>query len=131
MKPTIIPVEMEDDKFEEFKSRMRNGDPRCRFQYGDRVFKARLIEEEELTPIGTKGTIVGSFWIEEHELYKDAYMVIWDGGSIATASVGVRLEKTGEAPVRNIETKWVDKDGGMYLVIDPMWAAVNKSRSGL
>jgi len=98
-KKNIIPLEMSDADMKRFWEMIQKGDPRCRFQPGDRVYKARSIEENELTPIGTKGTVIGAMYIDDTTaIDKDAYWIFWDGNPMAITSVGRRLEKLDEPP---------------------------------
>lgn len=60
---------------------MRGGDSRCPHKIGDRVEKV-TIEEDDLTPDGEKGTVVGSIWLEDNtEGLEDSYLVKYDNRS--------------------------------------------------
>jgi hypothetical protein len=112
----IIQLNMEDDDVKKLLADIKKGDPRCRFKFGDRMYKARMIAREELSPVGTKGTIVGAIWkTDPTAADKDAYWIAWDGFEFVTVSVGRRLENLNEPPRLNVKVKLVGKDGIVYL----------------
>lgn len=98
-KKNIIPIDVEQENMKRFLENAQRGDPRCRFQPGARVYKARNFEEKELTPIGTKGTVIGALYNDNPNTEeKEAYFIFWDGNPMAILSVGGKLEALDEPP---------------------------------
>lgn len=112
-------MELEESDLLRWIAAIKKGDPRCRFQHGDRVYKARKMEEDELTKIGARGTVFGSMWnIRSRDINKDAYWVIWDNGPIVVTTVGSRIESLNEPPRFGLKVKFVEENGATMLYQD-------------
>lgn len=94
----ILGLEGPDDEVNAFIARIKKGDPRCSLKVGDRVVKVLKLEAEELNPIGAKGTVVGSMYMDDPKSQdKEAYWVKWDHHPIVSTTLGRRLNKLLES----------------------------------
>lgn len=79
----IIAIEIPDEHVEEYFKNLAIGDPRCRIPVGSRVRKIFAFSENEINPIGSNGTVVGSTYRVEPEftpygVNHDMYLVNFD-----------------------------------------------------
>lgn len=94
----ILGIEGPDGPMQGFIAYLRKGDERCRFKIGDRVVKTAQLDNNEIHPIGSKGTVTGSIYVDHPNAPdKEAYLVVWDQSRLETTTVGRRLEKLLES----------------------------------
>lgn len=71
---------------------IRQGDPRCKHKLGERVVKIAHPDKDHHAP-GHRGRVAGSMY---HPAVGEAYLVVFDGESYATAIAGFKIEKAPE-----------------------------------
>lgn len=91
----IIFREMSEETAAEYFKRLAQGDPRCRIPVGSRVRKVFAFSpNDEINPIGSEGTVVGSTYRVEPEYTEygvnhDMYLVNFDN-ALSIASVKIK-----------------------------------------
>lgn len=91
----VISFEGEEADLEKLMEAWEKGDPRCRFQPGDRVMKvATDTAEESLKPIGAKGIVEGAMYNPNapgSSIEKECYLILFDGDDKAMLMVGWKV----------------------------------------
>ncbi len=94
----MILIDMPDDKGLALIEYIKKGDPRCKYKVGVPVIKIAEDPNGDITPLGTKGVVVGSAYNPEMEDGSRAlYWVKFEGTPMVTTMVEYKI--TGDEQI--------------------------------